>query len=115
MLEVVGRGGVGIVLRAYEEKLHRVVAIKALAPALAVSGPARERSMREAQAMAAVSHDNIIAIHAVEDDGPVPYLVMPLIDGPTLQEKGDREEPQPLEDVLSIGRQIAAGLAAAHA
>jgi WD40 repeat protein len=115
ILEVVGRGGMGIVLRAFDEKLHRVVAIKVLAPVLAANGPARERFVREAQATAAVSHDNVIAIHAVEDDGPVPYLVMPFIDGPTLQEKVDRHGPLPVAEVLRIGREIVAGLAAAHA
>jgi hypothetical protein len=115
ILEVVGRGGMGIVLRAFDEKLHRVVAIKALIPALAASAPARERFVDEARATAAISHDNVIAIHAVEDDGPVPYLVMPFIDGPTLQEKVDRNGPLPLDEVLRIGSQIAAGLAAAHA
>src|SRR5262249_41553739 len=86
-LEGGGRGGMGIVLRALDEKLQRVVAIKALAPALADSGPARERFVREARATAAVSHDNVIAIYGVEDDAPVPYFIMPFIDGPTLQEK----------------------------
>ena len=72
VLDVVGQGGMGIVLRAFDDKLHRIVAIKVLAPALAASGPARQRFVREAQAAAAVPHDNIIAIHAVEDAGPVP-------------------------------------------
>src|SRR5262245_33695184 len=80
-LEVVGQGGMGIVLRAFDEKLHRVVAIKALAPALAISGSARQRFVREARAAAAVTHDNVIDIHAVEDDDPVPYLVMQFVEG----------------------------------
>jgi serine/threonine protein kinase/Leucine-rich repeat (LRR) protein len=115
VLEIVGRGGMGIVLRAFDEKLQRVVAIKALAPAFAQSGPSRQRFVREAQAAAAVTHDNVIAIHAVEDAGPVPYLVMQFIDGPTLQEKIDRNGRLPLHEIVRIGRQIAAGLAAAHA
>src|SRR5262245_6423608 len=76
VLEVVGKGGMGIVLKAFDEKLRRVVAIKALAPALASTGSARQRFVREARAAAAVTHDNVIAIHAVENAGPVPYLVM---------------------------------------
>jgi serine/threonine protein kinase len=95
--------------------LHRVVAIKVLAPALASSGAARQRFVREARAAAAVTHDNVIDIHAVEDDGAVPYLVMQFIDGRTLQEKLDRGGPLPLKEVLRIGLQVAAGLAAAHA
>jgi WD40 repeat protein/serine/threonine protein kinase len=115
VLEVVGKGGMGIVLRAFDEKLHRVVAVKVLAPALASSGPARQRFVREAQAAAAVTHDNVIDIHAVEDAGPVPYLVMQFIDGHTLQEKLDRSGRLPVNEILRIGLQVAAGLAAAHA
>src|SRR5262249_40967530 len=113
--EVVGRGGMGVVLRAFDEKLHRVVAIKALLPELANTGSARQRFVREARAAAAVTHDHVIDVHAVEDAGPVPYLVMQFIDGLTLQEKLDRTGPLPPKEVLRIGLQVAAGLAAAHA
>src|SRR5262245_8097468 len=81
VLEVVGRGGMGVVFRAFDTKLHRVVALKALAPQLATSSAARQRFVREARA-AAVTHEHIIAIHEVEDQGPVPYLAMRFIDGP---------------------------------
>jgi WD40 repeat protein len=114
VLELVGTGGMGIVLRAFDDKLHRVVAIKVLAPPLASSGTARQRFVREAQATAAVTHDNVIDIHAVEDQGPVPYLVMQFIDGRTLQDKLDRTGPLQLKEVLRIGLQTAEGLAAAH-
>jgi len=113
-LEVVGRGGMGVVFRAFDTKLHRVVAIKALAPQLATSSAARQRFVREARAAAAVTHDNVLAIHAVEDQSPVPYLVMQFIDGPTLQKKLDRTGQLPLKEILRIGLQIAEGLAAAH-
>src|SRR5262245_3109529 len=62
--EVVGRGGMGVVLRAFDERLHRVVAIKVMAPQLAASAPARRRFVREARAAAAVTHDNVVTIHA---------------------------------------------------
>jgi hypothetical protein len=114
VLEVVARGGMGVVFRAFDEKLHRVVAIKALAPQLATSSAARQRFVREAQAAAAITHDNVIAVHAVEDTGPVPYLVMPFIDGPTLQEKLDLTGQLELKEILRIGLQIAEGLAEAH-
>ena len=67
VLEVIGRGGMGIVLQAFDEKLHRVVAIKVMAPQLATSATARKRFIREAQAAAAVSHDHVVTIHAVEE------------------------------------------------
>src|SRR5947208_8775687 len=104
----------GVVFRAFDEKLHRVVAIKALTPQLATSSAARQRFAREARAAAAVTQDNVIDIHTVEDAGPVPYLVMQFIDGPTLQKKLDRTGELSLKEILRIGLQIAEGLAAAH-
>src|SRR5205823_5681525 len=76
ILEVIGRGGMGIVLRGFDEQLHRVVAIKVMAAQLASNATARKRFAREAQAQAAVSHDHIVTIHAVEAESPLPYLVM---------------------------------------
>src|SRR5262245_8976141 len=114
VLEVVGRGGMGIVVRAFDQKLRRVVAIKVRAPSLAENGEARQRFVREARAAAAVTHQNVIAIHGVEDTGPVPYLVMQYIDGKTLQQKLDATGSLELKETLRIGLQVAEGLAAAH-
>jgi WD40 repeat protein len=114
VLEVLGRGGMGVVFRAFDDKLHRVVAIKVLAGHLASNGSARQRFVREARAAAAVTHDNVIEIYAVEDAGPVPYLVMRCINGRTLQDKLDRSGPLELKEILRIGLQIAEGLDAAH-
>jgi serine/threonine protein kinase len=114
VLAVVGRGGMGVVLKAFDEKLHRVVAVKLLAPHLTENDTARLRFVREARAAAAVSHDHVIGIYAVEDAGPVPYLVMEFIDGPSLEGHLQRHGPLPIQEVVRIGRQIAAGLDAAH-
>jgi serine/threonine protein kinase len=114
VLEFVGRGGMGTVFRAFDTKLHRVVALKVLAPQLATSSTARQRFVREARAAAAVTHDHTIAIHAVEEAGAVPYLVMQFIDGPTLQKKLERTGQLSQKEILRIGLQIAEGLAAAH-
>jgi serine/threonine protein kinase len=114
VLEVLGKGAFGVVVRAFDERLHRVVAIKIMAPQLASTSPARKRFLREACSAAAVRHENVIAIHAVEER-PIPYLVMEYIAGETLQQKLDRTGPIDAEEVLLIGRQIASGLAAAHA
>ncbi len=111
---VVGRGGMGVVLRAFDELLQRVVAIKVLAPHLAANGSARNRFVREARATAAVCHDHVVTIHAVEDKGRVPYLVMQFIAGQSLQDKLDQTGPLGVPEVLRIGLQIAEGLAAAH-
>jgi serine/threonine protein kinase len=114
VLESVGQGGMGIVLRAFDAKLHRVVAIKVLAPLLASHAPTRKRFLREARAAAAVVHEHVVAIHAVEDTAQVPYIVMQFVQGCTLQDKIDRTGPLPLTEILRIGHQIALGLAAAH-
>jgi serine/threonine-protein kinase len=111
---IIGRGGFGIVLRAFDEKLHRVVAVKVLAPAYAVIGSARERFIREARAAAAVKNEHVVAIYQVQDEEQPPYLVMELIDGITLQKKLDRKGALPIKEILRIGMQTAEGLAAAH-
>src|SRR5262245_39575715 len=103
--EVVGRGGTGVVLKAFDEKLHRVVAIKVLAAPLAASGSARQRFVREARAAAAVRDEHVIDIHAVYDDGPVPYLVMEFIDGCTLEALLRKGGPLEVKEVLRIGVQ----------
>jgi len=115
ILEIIGRGGMGIVLRAFDEKLHRVVAVKVMAAQLATNAAARRRFAREAQAQAAVSHDHIVTIHAVEADSPRPYLVMHYVAGLSLQERLDRDGPLELHEILRIGLQTASGLTAAHA
>ncbi len=114
VLDVIGRGGMGVVLRAFDERLHRVVAIKVMAAQLATSATARQRFTREARAAAAVTHDNVVTIHAVEETDGLPYLVMQYVDGASLQERLDRSGPLQLHEVLRIGAQTAAGLAAAH-
>jgi serine/threonine protein kinase len=113
-LEVIGKGGFGVVFKARDEKLDRLVAIKVLSPALAGNGTARRRFIREAKAAAAFRNDHVIAIHAVSDAGDIPYLVMELIGGVSLQEKMDRTGPLDVKEILRIGMQIADGLAAAH-
>ncbi len=112
---VVGVGGMGIVLKAFDRSLDRTVAIKVLAPHLATSGAARSRFAREAKAAAAVLHPNVIAIHSVSNDETLPWLVMPYIRGQSLQKRIDREGALPVSEILRIGSQIASGLASAHA
>ncbi len=113
ILEVRGHGGFGVVLKAFDEKLNRVVALKVLPPQFATSPLARKRFLREAQAAAAVHNDHVVAIFAVEN-GACPYIAMEYVDGPSLREKIDRDGPMPLEEILRIGHEAACGLAAAH-
>jgi tRNA A-37 threonylcarbamoyl transferase component Bud32/Leucine-rich repeat (LRR) protein len=114
VLEVVGQGATGVVLRARDTKLLRTVALKVLAAPLAASGTARQRFAREARAAAAVRDEHVVAIHAVHDDAPVPYLVTEFIDGCNLETLLRRGGPPGVKEVLRIGMQVASGLAAAH-
>ncbi len=111
---VVGQGGMGVVLKARDRSLQRFLAIKLLSPMLAGSGAARQRFFREARAAAAIVHPNIVPIYAVSAERSLPYLVMPYIGGGNLQHVLDTHGPLPLERSLSIGLQVAEGLAAAH-
>jgi serine/threonine protein kinase len=114
VLQVLGRGGFGIVFRAFDEMLQRVVALKVMAPQLAATSPARKRFLREARSSAQVRHENVVQVYEVGEQ-PLPYLAMEFIPGETLQQKLDRAGPLEVPEVLRIGRQIAEGLAAAHA
>lgn len=111
---VIGRGGMGVVLRAHDRCLERQVAIKVLAPHLASSGAARQRFQREARAAAAVMHEHVVAIHGVCDTKGLPYIVMPLISGPSLQSYVDEQGPLEISHALRIAMQVAMGLSAAH-
>lgn len=112
--QVLGKGGFGVVLKGFDERLHRVVAIKVLAPAYAAHGAARKRFVREARAAAAVKNEHVVGIYEVQQDAEPPYLVMECIEGISLQDKIDRQGPLGLKEILRIGMQMAEGLAAAH-
>lgn len=115
ILEVIGFGGMGVVLRAFEPALNRPVAIKVLHPHLATNGSARRRFAREARAAAAVNHPSVVPIYAVNADANPPFLVMGYFTGGSLQDRIDREGPLEIGDVLRIGIQVADALQAAHA
>ncbi len=112
---VLGRGGMGVVLKAHDPALGRNVAIKVLSAPLATCGASRKRFLREARAAAAVVHEHVVSVFAVVESAGLPFLVMEYVPGRSLQERIDRFGPLGLAEVLRIGRQTAAGLAAAHA
>jgi WD40 repeat protein len=114
VLKVLGVGGMGVVFLAEDPSLKRLVALKALKPALASREAARRRFLREAQATAALEHDHIVPIYQVGEDRCVPFLAMPVLKGETLEARLAREERLPVVEVLRIGREVALGLAAAH-
>ena len=115
VMEVLGRGGMGLVLKAHDPVLQRSVAIKVMSSAMAMHPRARDRFRREARAAAAVHNEHTVAVYEVNEEGDVPFLVMEYIQGCSVQDLLDRGKPLPIDDVLRIGAHVARGLAAAHA
>ncbi len=113
---VIGRGGMGVVFEGLDPALNRPVAVKVLSPHLLADDAAKERFLREAQAVAALTHENVVAIHAIDRtaDG-MPYLVLQLVAGESLADRLGREKTLPPDEVARIGAAVARGLAAAHA
>jgi predicted ATPase/predicted Ser/Thr protein kinase len=114
--DLLGRGGMGEVYRAYDTRLGRAVAIKMLPEHKRTNDPAVERFLREARAASALSHPNIVTVHEIgQTEAGGYYMVQELVDGRTLRSELRREERYALTEVVEIGRQIARALAAAHA
>jgi eukaryotic-like serine/threonine-protein kinase len=105
----------GVVLKAFDPALGRNVAIKVLSAPLASCGAARRRFLREARAAAAVVHEHVVAVFAVVEVAGLPFLVMEYVPGGSLQERLEKRGSLSLPEILRIGMQTAAGLAAAHA
>ena len=114
VLSQIGAGGMGEVYQAHDSKLGRDVAIKVLPEAFAHDPERLARFQREAKLLAALNHPNIATIHGLEQSGGTSYLVMELVSGETLQERVKREGAVPIEEALTIAKQIAEALEAAH-
>ena len=114
--EALGSGGMGVVYRADDTRLHRVVALKFLLPHYNLDVSAKARFLREAHAAAALDHPNLCTIHEVgtSDEGWL-FLAMALYPGETLRARLIRDGPIGVRESLEIARQIAEGLQAAHA
>lgn len=113
VLRKLGEGGMGVVYSAYDEKLDRRVAIKMVRPVLTRDPRARERVLREARAMARVSHPNVVQVYEVGESGDQVFVAMEFIDGPTLREwlaQSDRSWREILRMFVAAGE----GLVAAH-
>src|SRR5205807_10416018 len=109
-----GAGGMGEVYRARDTRLGREVAVKVLPEAFARDPDRRARFEREARAVAALSHPNILAIHDYGTHEAITYAVMELLEGETLRSRLAKGPP-PWREAVEIGAAIADGLAAAHA
>lgn len=109
----IGAGGMGDVYRARDSKLQRDVALKVLPENFAHDSQRISRFRREAQLLASLNHHNIAAIYGLEESGRVLAIVMELVEGPTLAERMSTG-PVPVEEALSIAKQMSEALAAAH-
>jgi len=114
VIEGIGRGGMGMIYKAHDPVLDRLVALKVISPEVEVTDELRARFFREAQACAKLSHPNIVTIYDMgEDDGRL-YIVMELLDGVELRQLIARGNTLTLEDKLSIMAQVCTGLHFAH-
>ena len=110
-----GRGGMGIVLLARDERLDRQVALKVLPPSLANQPDTRERFLREARMSAQLSHPNIVPVHRADDIGGFAFFAMGFVDGETLGDRVRDRGSLPAADVVRLLREVAWALAYAHA
>ncbi|HVI03929.1 MAG TPA: serine/threonine-protein kinase, partial [Enhygromyxa sp.] len=114
LLRRLGAGGMGVVYAAYDEILDRRIAIKVLHEHVwDVDGRRRERLLREAQAMARVTHPNVITVHEVGTVGEQLFVAMEFVEGPTLREWLRQQRPE-WPQIVAVFRQVADGLAAVH-
>jgi hypothetical protein len=109
-----GRGGMGIVYRAKDRRLKRLVAIKLLPPELAFRSEIKTRFLREAETAAQLSHPNIVPIYSVDERDGLVYFVMALVEGPTLARKMYEDGQLPVDRVRGVLREVADALAYAH-
>ncbi len=117
ILEMLGAGGMGVVYKAFDTKLNRMVALKFLPPHLRHDEELKRRLTEEARAASTLDHPNIVVIHDIDEaPGGDLFIAMAFHEGVTLRDRIDRDKPKgmPIAEALQIARQIAAGLARAH-
>jgi len=113
IIEILGRGGMGIVYKAEDTKLKRSVALKFLPPELIQNEEVRERFVLEAQTAAALSHPNICTIHEIDEEEGKSFIAMEYVEGQTLRAKIEKG-PLELDEAMNISIQVAEGLEEAH-
>ena len=111
ILEKLGEGGMGVVYKAEDTKLERMVALKFLPPHLHASDQDKSRFIQEAKAASALNHPNVCTIHDIQNSGGQLFIVMEFVDGQTLRQKKGTIS---FKQAIDVGIQIADGLSAAH-
>jgi serine/threonine protein kinase len=114
ILKLLGKGGMGMVFKAEDSLLERIVAVKVMLPEFAKQTSAKERFLSEARAAARIEHEHVVAIHQVDEDRGIPFIAMTFLKGMSLDDWLKRKAPLTVPQILRIGREIARGLAAAH-
>src|ERR687893_2732893 len=112
---VAGRGGMGVVFRAVQLALDRVVALKTIAPSLAADPSFRARFVRESKAAAAIDHPNVLPVFSAGDEDGVLYIVIRYVDGADLRSVIRSQGRLPVDRAANVVAQVAAALDAAHA
>ena len=115
IVKLLGRGGMGCVYEAWDERLRRKVALKVLLPQLACDEESLARFLREGRAAAAVAHENIVTVYDAGQDGVTAFLAMQYLQGVSLHQYLTAKGTPPLPAAVRIAREVAAGLASAHA
>ena len=115
LLEVAGSGGMGVVFKAHDPTLHRTVALKVLPPTRPWDEESAERFLREARTIAAIQHDNVVAIYTAGREKGLPYLVMPFHAAGTLEQWLQQTQQAEAADVVRVGIQLARALEVTHA
>ncbi len=115
ILAEIGRGGMGIVYKAYQISLNREVALKILPPALSSDENLIKRFLREAEAAAKLSHPNIVQIFDINEIDGIHFFAMEYLRGETLTQKIEREGPLPVKEAVRIGIAVADALSYSHA
>lgn len=114
ILSEIGTGAMGTVYEAEDPLLRRRVAVKVIRPEISADETSRRRFLREAQAAAAISHENVVSVYHVGEDAGRFFLAMPRLHGETLEQRLQRDGSLPVDEALHIGHEVSLGLDAAH-
>lgn len=114
VISELGRGGMGYVFEALDTKLKRPVALKVMNKKVASSRNSQKRFVREARAMAALHHDNVVTIFEVGKSEDTPFIAMEMLKGQTLEQRNESAQQLNYQQIINYARQIATGLNFAH-